>query len=370
MLERARRYTQKTIQTYRNIKDYIRTYERWLLPGILVAGLIVDFFTFRLLNINTALTLLSVHVGIATIGVAIMLLIDESSIEKRALPIRYARLIAPFLVQFSFGALLSATFIFYWFSGAIAVSWPFLLLLLALMTSNDVFREQYKKPSVQIPALFFVTFSFASIALPFVFASIDQWIFLLAGAFAIAWITLLLSMLSRAKSSVAPVLQKSIYAIVAIYIAFNAVYFSKILPPIPLAIRELDVYHSITRGGAVYTAQQEKESFIQRILPGNVQHIQTGDRLYVFSAIFAPENLNIPIYHRWQYKVDGKWVDRSHLAFTVSGGRQDGFRGYSQKSTLTPGKWRVRIETERGQVLGILRFTIKIGEYEVEEVSL
>ncbi len=65
--------------------------------------------------------------------------------------------------------------------------------------------------------------------------------------------------------------------------------------------------------------------------------------------------------HRWQYYDDEtrSWVTASALSFSIHGGRSDGYRGYSVKRSLTEGKWRVSVETVRGQVLGRIPFTIE-----------
>lgn len=47
------------------------------------------------------------------------------------------------------------------------------------------------------------------------------------------------------------------------------------------------------------------------------------------------------------------------VAFTLSGGRSGGYRGYSEKDNPEPGKWRVTIETVEGQTIGRLNFKIE-----------
>jgi hypothetical protein len=51
-----------------------------------------------------------------------------------------------------------------------------------------------------------------------------------------------------------------------------------------------------------------------------------------------------------------KWVQALYLKFGIVGGRGGGYRGYSIKENVTPGKWRVDVMTERGQLLGRYRF--------------
>lgn len=68
--------------------------------------------------------------------------------------------------------------------------------------------------------------------------------------------------------------------------------------------------------------------------------------------------------HHWQYydEAKGEWVSRDRLAFSITGGNRTGYRGYSFKARAEAGKWRVDVETERGQVLGRISFRILPAE--------
>ncbi|QXH46607.1 DUF2914 domain-containing protein [Pseudomonas xanthosomatis] len=79
--------------------------------------------------------------------------------------------------------------------------------------------------------------------------------------------------------------------------------------------------------------------------------------LYAYTAINAPRGLDERIYHVWQ--LDGKEVDR--IALDIHGGRKEGYRAWTHKQNFPPnpvGKWQVRVLTEDGQVIGVLRFKV------------
>ncbi|BBH43625.1 DUF5924 family protein [Pseudomonas sp. KU43P] len=79
--------------------------------------------------------------------------------------------------------------------------------------------------------------------------------------------------------------------------------------------------------------------------------------LYAYTAINAPRGLNERIYHVWQK--DGQEVDR--IALDIHGGRKEGYRAWTHKQNFPPnpvGKWQVRVLTEDGQVIGVLRFAV------------
>ncbi len=79
--------------------------------------------------------------------------------------------------------------------------------------------------------------------------------------------------------------------------------------------------------------------------------------LHAYTAIKAPRGLNERIYHVWQH--NGKEVDR--IALNINGGRKEGYRAWTHKQVFPAnpvGRWQVRVLTEDGQVIGVLRFRV------------
>jgi hypothetical protein len=50
------------------------------------------------------------------------------------------------------------------------------------------------------------------------------------------------------------------------------------------------------------------------------------------------------------------------MPFSIDGGRDGGYRWYSRKTSVRPGRWRVQIQTQTGQILGEVAFTVKQAE--------
>jgi hypothetical protein len=42
------------------------------------------------------------------------------------------------------------------------------------------------------------------------------------------------------------------------------------------------------------------------------------------------------------------------------GGREKGFRGYTNKSQITDGQWKVEVITEQDIIIGIISFSVEI----------
>ncbi|WP_137817637.1 DUF5924 family protein [Pseudomonas sp. 2FG] len=79
--------------------------------------------------------------------------------------------------------------------------------------------------------------------------------------------------------------------------------------------------------------------------------------LYAYTAINAPRGLAERIYHVWRH--DGVEVDR--IALDIHGGRKAGYRAWTHKQNFPArlgGDWEVRVLTEDGQVIGVLRFEV------------
>lgn len=92
---------------------------------------------------------------------------------------------------------------------------------------------------------------------------------------------------------------------------------------------------------------------LQQISPEQLR----DDGLYAYTSINAPRGLNERIYHVWQH--NGREVDR--IALDINGGRKEGYRAWTHKLNFPAspeGRWQVRVVTEAGQMIGILRFDV------------
>ncbi|MCF6276456.1 MAG: DUF2914 domain-containing protein [Candidatus Magasanikbacteria bacterium] len=341
-----------------------------MLPAFLLGGVIMDAITFRTIQLNVVFIILGVYIVLAGFAIAFMNYYDSSGLEYRTIYWSYLRLYVPLLIQFTFGALLSASLIFYWFSGAFSASWPFVLVIAGLMVSNDIFRKYYLKPIVQIGVYFFILFSISVLFLSFLLNTVSAWPFVLGGFVSLGLISLYIYLLSRIVPSIK---RKKAYFVLVIAVIFSGMYFlyfANIIPPIPLALREAGVYHSIERKAGKYILISEVENFFDKIIPGQTVHIKEGEKVYVYSAIFAPSDLEAKIYHSWQYHNGNEWIDRDRVGFSIVGGRDNGFRGYSFKTNPNAGSWRVLVETERGQVVGRVKFEVEKVEEKVDLIKV
>jgi len=343
---------------YQRVKAFYKKYESFFMPALIIWGFIFHYITFKVISISEVLTLVSAYMGLGTLVIVFMHLYDMGRMPQF---LRYVRLFSPLLLQFSLGSMIGGVFIFYWFSGSIFVSWPFILLVVALIIGLEIYKHYLENPIVQFGLFNFASFLFLAVALPFVFTSIDPALFMAAG-----WISLLfvlfLVYLFRNSPTIIDRKYKILTVNVVIFIVMNTFYFANLIPPVPLSIREERVYHDVHRSGNDYLVEAEPETFWQKLELHPTIHLAPNQIAYIYSSIYSPTDLDTDIIHDWQHYDDSakKWISVSKVSFHVLGGRQEGYRGYSYKSHVEAGSWRVYTETVRGQILGRYQFTVQL----------
>jgi hypothetical protein len=150
-------------------------------------------------------------------------------------------------------------------------------------------------------------------------------------------------------------------AVFGIFVSFHALYFTNTIPPVPLSLKEIGVYHQVTRAEQGYLVSYEEPSrFEFWRSTARTFHRAPQESVYCFSAVFAPTRLRTNIYHSWQRKTEGgAWVRDSYIGFSLAGGRDEGYRGYTMKSNIADGEWRCVVETEGGKVVGETYFSVQ-----------
>jgi hypothetical protein len=345
-----------------SLKHWYETYERRISVGSLFTGFIIDALTMQRIdalreNLWIALNIMAVAVGI--------ILLNRSQKDNDGFWL-------PNILQFSFGALLGSFFIFYFRSATIAASWPFLALIFLAMVANELFQKRYAKLAFQLSFFYFSIFSFLIFLVPLAIKRIGPEVFILSGMLSLGVLWLFLLALRKYARERFIESRTGIWSFVAvIFVGLHILYFTNLIPPIPLSLKDSGIYHSVEKSLAGnYIVTDEKRGLTRYLpLPPTI-HWQTGEPLYAYTAVFSPGSLNVDIVHDWQYKnSEGKWVTATRIPLYISGGRLNGFRVYSNKFTFTPGDWRVDVKTPRGQIIGRLSFKIAVTDTEPELVA-
>jgi hypothetical protein len=341
----------------------LKPYERQLSAVAMVGGFIFDNFAFGRIDHPATQAVFAGYLVFA--GASIMVLhYFETRAERIGKPFRW-RTIVSAATQFALGALWSAFLIFYTRSSAIVVSWPFLLVLAAIFLSNEIFREYHSRLVFTVVLFFVALFSYMTFVVPIVVGTMNEFTFIISDACTLLAFALFLGLLAvLGRKRVWDDIGKLTIGALVAFVAINLFYFFNILPPIPLAMADVGIYHRIVRTDGGYKAAGEPLPWSVRLGQTPTIHLKRGEPLYAYSAVFAPIELRTKIVHRWQYHDDKKgWVTVSTIGFPITGGRDNGYRGFTIKSHPQPGAWRVDIDTVDGRVIGRIGFYVEwVGE--------
>ncbi len=341
-------------------KEFYEAHERKLNITGLLTGFLVDMFIFQQTNLRTESIVLAVYLALGALGITIINLYEGGRLQYSFF--HKARLWLPLIVQYSFGGSFSAFIILYLKSTSLLASWPFFAIIATIAIGNEFFRKHYIRLTFHMAIYFLAVFSYSVFYLPLVFNRVGVEVFVTGSVVSVVVISAFIGFLSkliparinRAKDAL-------VFTIGGVFTLMYIFYFSNVIPPIPLAMNAGGVFHDVDRQIVNYEVQYEPPVWYETFLPYRTLHIRPGDPVYVFTSIFAPANLDITVRHHWQFFDTGqdKWVSRSKIKYPVTGGRGQGYRGFSVKENVESGRWRVDIETPTGQVIGRIPFIIE-----------
>jgi len=344
------------------IRSFYGRFERPISSLSLILGFVFDAFTLR--RVDTLFENVWIFGHLVIVGIFIILIHIKEEEEGSEKDPSKAHFWYVNILQFFFGGTLSAYLVFYFRSSDIFTTWPFIALLVIAFIANESLKRHYVRLSFQISLLFLSIYSFTIYLVPIIFHEISAQMFLLSGLFALILISFFNKILLRfVKDKFIESKRLIIFLISIIFILVNVLYFTNLIPPIPLSLKDAGAYHSIqknTEGNYDITYENYGWLGYFKLYPDFKEVM--GKPIYAFSAIFSPKNLNLNILHEWQHydEIEKKWTTESTIKLSVTGGRDGGFRTYSMRSNLASGKWRVKIKTEQNQTIGSLRFNVTV----------
>jgi len=345
---------------FEKTRSWYGRFERPISSLSLIAGFIFDAVTLKRLDTLWENLWILGHIIIVAVFI-ILIHVKEKEDNDENNPSK-AHFWYVNILQFFFGGILSAFLVFYFRSTDILVTWPFLLILALAFVANESLKKHYIRLSFQISLLFLSVYSFMIFLVPVILHQIGMWIFILSGLISLIFIIIFVQILFFfVKDKFLKSRKIIVLLILGIFGLVNFLYFTNLIPPIPLSLKEAGVYHSIqknTEGNYDVTRDDYDWKNYIKLYPDFNKTI--GSPVYAYSAIFSPQNLNITIIHEWQYydEINKKWITSQSVNLNVVGGRDGGFRTYSKRTSLIPGKWRINIKTQQGQTIGRIRFNI------------
>ncbi|HEY5346879.1 MAG TPA: DUF2914 domain-containing protein [Rhizomicrobium sp.] len=334
-------------------------YERHISAVSLVGGFAFDNYAFGRIDRPSTHMVFIGYLLVAAITIAVLHRLESRPAEKQ--PSARTRTILTAVTQFALGCLLSGFCVFYLRSASLFASWPYLLILASIFIGNEVFRRYHSRLALSALLLFFALISYTILLVPVLLAMIGTIPFLVSSALAVVIFLFYLRLLAGlGRERFRSVRHWIMLGMIVITAAINFFYFTKVLPPLPLALADAGIYHSEDHVGSQFEVIGEPQSWTVHIGRRTVMHAKLGDTLYALSAVFAPARLSTRIIHDWQWydPVARKWRVEARPSYSINGGRDGGYRYFSKKTITNDGDWRVDIETPDGRRLGRIRFRV------------
>ncbi len=350
------------VYLYREIRRFVL--HHWLTTAFIL-GFIVDSLTLNRVDELFDNIILFSYVVLAMVSILFLYAGIAERFSERVN--QFLKTKSPFLMQYAFGGLLSGMLIFYGRSSSLEDSWLFILIILGVIFGNETIKDRASRLVYNLVIFFIGLFAYVVLVVPVFLGKMGPWIFVGSGFIALFIMYLFLGLLTKIVPNFVQLQKRNVVFIIGlIYVTLNFLYFSNIIPPIPLSLKHVGVYHNVIRyEDGSYELTYEKPKWWEWYQKSDTAfHYSKGDNIYCYASVFAPARLETKVFHKWEYydEESGAWTEHGRYAYTIQGGRGDGYRGYTQISSFREGTWRCTVETERGQVIGKESFTVESGD--------
>lgn len=356
----------RTLEKFKNsrFREFIRRHEKYLPILFFTGGFIFDSLTLGRIDRVYDLSVLSLHMTSLTITLYLYNLMDDGK-WKNTLLEKY-QIYFPLAIQFFFGGLSSAYVIYFSRSVSMSKTITFFVILLALLFANEMLKKRISNKYLQFSVYFFLSFTFFTFMIPVFIKKMNTPIFIISGAISLVVTLLLITIIYRKSPSTRAEISitKLISIILVMYVKINTFYFTNLIPPVPLALDSGMVAHRVQKENNSYLVTYEREDWYIFWRDHRLKYIhQPGEKVFVFTSIFAPTEIKKSIFHRWKWfnESTDTWEVVDNISYDITGGRDAGFRGYTYKENVKSGLWKVDVTTKEGLILGIIDFEIIIN---------
>lgn len=261
--------------------------------------------------------------------------------------------------HFMLGTLLNIYTLFFFKSASMGASFLFLLFLATLLAINELKPFESSGTLLRTSLFSLCLVSYFTYLIPTLMGRIGTLPFLGSLTAAAACVAALSWRLeTRLPGQKEEVRRHVVYPFAAVAAVFALLYFTKAIPPVPLSLSEIGVYHEVRREDDRFTlvSMRPRWKFWQR---GDQTFLaRPGDAIYCWISVFSPTNFKERLEVHWRFREPDGWGEPEIIPLPITGGRDGGWRGFTVKAKHKPGRWRVEIVTSDGRELGRIDLTV------------
>jgi hypothetical protein len=345
--------------TLQRLRLYAARNEHRLAVSFFVAGFLFDIVTLGRIDSWLTIAQQATYLLLITVVLVQMLLSEQQPAPDLA-GSRWKRLYLEYrnpAIHFLLGALLSAYTLFFFKSSSLLVSFGFMGVLVVLLVANESARFKALGLPFKFALLGLCYLAFFAYVVPVLIGQTGLGVFLLSMAVGCVPLAAVAFLAARERK------RKILVPLGCVLIMFLTFYLLRVIPPVPLSIPFMGVYHGVERTDSGYRLTHERPFW--RIWHNGDQRFraQAGDKVHIYFRVFSPSRFSDQVLMRW-YRYESKggtqgWALQDTIPIKIVGGREEGFRGYGLKGNYQPGKWKVQVETTDGREIGRIYFSVE-----------
>ena len=337
------------------VSSFYQRHQRWVPIVSFIGGFVFDIFMLRRIDELKTLLQQAIYLIIAAALISVELIETTREIHPPAILGRvwkYREAVLHFLL----GTLLNSYTIFYFKSASALTSFVFIALLIGLLMFNEFLHFGKSQIQVHVAFLSLCLISYLVSLAPILMGFIGLIPFLCAVSASFLIFFGFMKLLKPAPEIMRTYL---LYPFSMVQVVFVALYFAHAIPPVPLSVPYMGIYHGIEKkdGGYVLSYSRPFWRFWEN---GDQTFLaRPGDTVVCFVQVFSPARFKDQLQVRWlSWTQRAGWQSSDVVPLPVVGGREEGYRGVMKKNNYSPGLWRVQVETTDSREIGRITFTI------------
>lgn len=275
-------------------------------------------------------------------------------------------------VHFLLGSLMSVYMIFYFKSASIWNSFIFIGGMAVLLVLNEFEKVKGLGDITRFSLFSLSSVSYFIYLVPILWKTVGFFTFIFSLAASAVFVYIFIHRLKKYEHiKGSHIFSRVFLPSMAVHVIFLVLYIFRLLPPVPLSVEKIGIYHDIKKANGEYQLSYDRPiwKFWQRGAQSFVA--QPGDKVFCFASVFAPTFFRDQIKMEWWYGTGAGWSRTDSIPMQISGGNDRGFRGYTFKGNYDPGDWQIRVVTSDDRELGRIYFSVeKNAQPETREMKL
>lgn len=342
------------------LKAYYQQYEHLAAPFFFIGGFLLDVFTLGRVDDASNIIIFILYLTVSFVVFLMDLKVLNFSHEghKENHPLRLIHTYQDEIFHFAQGALLSAFTLFFFKSASLSSSLLFMIVMTALLFINELPFIQKLGPLFKAILLSLNLFSFTLVYIPLIIGQVGTLVFLLSCTVYLILVGCVFYLLLRRELTLDFLKKIWLGPSLLLMLFFIFLRLFSLVPPVPLSLETAGIYHGVEKKYPEYVLTYQREWWRFWNSSDEYFRFKPEEKIYFFTRIFAPGGFKDTVYVHWQTYLDGQWKTSDRIPLIISGGRTEGFRGYTYKSNYQAGEWRILVETKSGLEIGRLNFEV------------